>query len=295
MAPPSGTVPRLDELIRPFLLEGRSEWHNLLLLATLAVVAGVALEGWEIFRDLREETDHNRQTTPRKLPLELSGEGIPIFNHRHRRRWIKTRGAIGWTLVVFGVAGELAFDSMDADFDTSIRSIDDELLGQARLVAANANERAATAIERAAENDVKAEQLRKDNLILRAAIQPREYTPAEQDRIVAACRRFSGRLVDFRSQVFDLEGATFAYQIGDILRRAGIFSRTYDVGLNTPPLEGRVISDLHICGPPNEQDLVRALSESLATQHVLIAPPAPLVVANCSSTTVFVGAKRISR
>jgi len=136
MAPSSGTIPRLDELIKPFLLEGRSEWHTFLLLATLAVVVGVALEVWEIFHNVREEIDHNRGIARTRL-LTLSGEGIPVIEHRHT--WIKTLGAVGWIFVVLGVAGEFEFDSIISDFDNGIRLIDDSLLRQARSESTDAN------------------------------------------------------------------------------------------------------------------------------------------------------------
>jgi hypothetical protein len=152
MPPSSGTVPRLDELIKPFLLEGRSEWHTLLLLATIAVVVGVVLEAWEIFHDVREEIDHNRGIT-RTRPLTLSGEGIPVIEHR--RTWMKTLGAVGWIFIVLGVAGEFEFDSMISDFDNGIRLIDDSLLKQARSESADSNISAALATEEAARADAR--------------------------------------------------------------------------------------------------------------------------------------------
>jgi hypothetical protein len=152
MAPSSGTIPRLDELIKPFLLEGRSEWHTFLLLATLAVVVGVALEVWEIFHDVREEIDHNRGIARTRL-LTLSGEGIPVIEHRHT--WMKTLGAVGWIFVVLGVAGEFEFDSIISDFDNGIRLIDDSLLRQARSESTDANVNAALATQEATRADAR--------------------------------------------------------------------------------------------------------------------------------------------
>jgi hypothetical protein len=150
MAPSSGTLSRLDELIRPSLLEGRGEWHRFLLWSTVVVAVGVALEVWEIFHDVKEEIDHNRGII-RSRPLMLSDEGIPISEHR--RTWMKTLGAIGWILVVLGVAGEFRFDSIISDFDNGIRLIDDSLLAAARSESTDANIAAALATQEAGRAD----------------------------------------------------------------------------------------------------------------------------------------------
>src|SRR5271165_6914301 len=152
MAPSSETFPRLDELIRPFLLEGRSQWHSLLLWATAAVIVGIAMEGWEIFKEFREELDENRSTL-KKRSLTLSSEGIPLFDHR--RKWIKTVGAAGWIFVVLGVAGEFVCDSWVGYFDNGIRLIDDALLNQARTESTDANIGAALATKEAARADAR--------------------------------------------------------------------------------------------------------------------------------------------
>jgi len=196
MAPSSGTIPRLDELIKPFLLEGRSECHTFLLWATIAVVVGVAFEVWEIFHDVREEIDHNKGIT-RTRTLTLSGEGIPVIEHR--RTWMKTFGAIGWIFVVLGVAGEFEFDSIISDFDNGIRLIDDSLLRQARSESADANIGAALATQEAARAD--ARTLRE--IDARVALEKEFIWEGPRDKpILAAQRNIRTRLMEFRGQQF---------------------------------------------------------------------------------------------
>lgn len=143
MLPSSGTLDRLNEAIRPFLLEGRSGFHQLLLGSTFAVLVGIVLEVWEISHDVLEELRQNFQTRKTAPELVLTSEGVPSFSNR--RSWMKTVGAVGWLLVSIGVAGEFWFDSVISDFDTGIRLIDDGLLQASRSRTADAEIRAALA------------------------------------------------------------------------------------------------------------------------------------------------------
>lgn len=197
MAPSSGTFPKLDEHIRPFLLEGRSEWHSLLLLATFVVAVGVVLEIWEICKDVREEWDHNTGSKPKRASLVLSSEGVPFFEHR--RSWVKTIGAVGWLLVVLGVVGEFWFDSVIADFDIGLRVIDDEVLRQSRLDTLDASIGAALATQEAAQADARA----RSEIDARLTLEKDVLWKGPRDVLLSAAQsRFDNRLRRFGAQRF---------------------------------------------------------------------------------------------
>jgi len=175
------------------------------------VVAGVALEGWEIFHDVREELDNNRQIPSRRLPLVLSSDGIPVFEHS--RTWIKTVGAIGWVLVVLGVAGELAFDSMVADFDTGIRLIDDDLLKASRSQATNAEVGAALAMEEAA--TANARTLRE--IVARQELEKELLWQGPRDVLIRTAQLdFVGQLAAYRRQRFRFSDCQADMPVGPI-------------------------------------------------------------------------------
>jgi hypothetical protein len=146
MAPPFGTFPKLDEMIRPSLVAGRAAFHSLFLWATGMVVVGIIFEGWEIAKELREDFGRHRTTRPRLV--SITQEGVPVFARHHN--WAKFVGAFGWLLVVVGVAGEYGFDLELADFDRGISLIDAEAFTYARAETVDANVEAALARKEAA-------------------------------------------------------------------------------------------------------------------------------------------------
>lgn len=128
MLPPSGTFPRLDEIIRPYLQDGRDTYFNLLLISTFVVALGVIVEGWDVFEEIVEERNKHRYTPPR-----LTAEGLPIVVEQHFA-WLKILGLAGWLLVCIGVVGEFWLEQRVSNFDVGIRLIDDEVLQQSGLV-----------------------------------------------------------------------------------------------------------------------------------------------------------------
>jgi hypothetical protein len=256
------------------------------------VVVGVALEAIVLIKEYR----HDRRLYLRGT---ISSPAKPLIRDL-------LLSLIGAMLVAIGVAGELGIDFKASVIESQLRGKHGDLeallnteAGQSRSESGKAKERAGVAEQKAGEANGKAEaarleqeRLKAENLKLEAQIQPRDFSPSEQARIISLCRPFAGHMVDFLSQAFDLEGARLAYRLGAILEKAGIVSRTYDVAKDSL-LSGPIFIDIQISGPQSEAELIKALTLSLATPRVLIAPiGVPIMHPGGGSVTIFVGAKR---
>jgi hypothetical protein len=112
----------------------RDAYFNLLEYSAIAVGIGVVLEGLELAKDWREESQWLQRI---RLPIP------------HVGRWILVAASIGWLLVAVGVFGEFWFEDKVSRYDHTIRDIDDDagklLSRQAadtQLVTAELNKRA---------------------------------------------------------------------------------------------------------------------------------------------------------
>jgi hypothetical protein len=247
------------------------------------VVIGVVLEVGFVFWEYREKLKEFRRGTIRS-PQKPNG-------------WILFFELLGATLVAIGVAGELGVDIKAGRIQTDLRTKNGELIqllegvSSSALSAASQNEKETAQLKKDAEGLKKtAEDERSARIKLQALIQPREYSASEQKRIIEACRPFSGHVVNIRSLPYDIEGFVFASFLAEVLGKTGLKLRTVDIGNNFMQNLPMTL-DVYVIGPPDEQNLVKALAESLATPHVIVGPLQPPVR---GLTTILVGAKRLA-
>jgi hypothetical protein len=196
----------LDESIRPLLTDARDIYFRWLEYSTFAVGFGVVLEGLEVIHDTKEEVHKFRIGFPRRTDVVAT---------RHRLNRVLLISLLGWLLVSVGVLGEFWFEIKVSQYDKTLRLIDDNLLAQTGLEAADAIERAAEASERAGNAELRAATLLKE-------IQPRDLTEEERNNLLALKRRFSGSKVQIASFSGDIESARFARQIESSLKDAGL-------------------------------------------------------------------------
>src|ERR1039458_9453725 len=132
----SAVIRTLDESIRPFLSEGRAWYHSWLSTSTFFVGFGVVLEAPEIFHELyRELSEYLVHRRRQRLSLDTFGFRVPRPGQAHLPR-VPIISLIGWLMVAAGVVGEFRFDDKVSEFDATIQMIDNELLAQTGLEAA---------------------------------------------------------------------------------------------------------------------------------------------------------------
>src|ERR1700685_3743693 len=95
------TLKGIDDLIRAEFIAFRETCFNWLLAATALVVAGLVLEGPELWHEISAITRHWRFR--RRFHFSLPEEHTP--------NWAKLLAFFGWLLIVVGVAGEYVADS----------------------------------------------------------------------------------------------------------------------------------------------------------------------------------------
>lgn len=166
MLPPE-LVETIDDMMKADLLDWHRFWFSWLLISTALVVIGLALEGGELWYEMRSIARINfRFFRYRTVILE------------HRVEWAKAIAFIGWMLIVVGVAGEMFTEVMISDADRNIEAFDAIALAEAHKESAFAMERSAGAYERAAQTEREASQENE-----RAA---KALKQAEQERADAA-------------------------------------------------------------------------------------------------------------
>jgi hypothetical protein len=112
-------IASLDEGVRQYLLDGRDEYFNLLLLSTVIVAVGIVMEGPEVVHDTKEEI--LRYLFRSKSALKVDGPtGLPIYEHR--LNWMKLTASLGWLLIVIGVSGEFVLDSLVSQSDSQVQT-----------------------------------------------------------------------------------------------------------------------------------------------------------------------------
>jgi hypothetical protein len=131
MLPPELAGP-IDDLMKSDLQLWRDNCFDWLLVSTLVVIIGVALEGPELVHG-------TISIIRRKFGRVDSAE------QHHLPDWIALLGLFGWFLVVLGVAGEYVTDAMVSKADGNIQTFNDIMLTGARKDTALAFERAAHA------------------------------------------------------------------------------------------------------------------------------------------------------
>lgn len=146
LPPPSitpDTLKGIDDLIRAGLIGFRENCFNWLLAATGLVIAGLVLEGPELWYEILSIVRH--WGFRRKFKFSLPEEHTP--------NWVKLIAFVGWIVIVIGVAGEYVADSFVSRADGFVQTFDEILLTETQNRTALASERASAAYERASENE----------------------------------------------------------------------------------------------------------------------------------------------
>jgi hypothetical protein len=113
-----------------------------------------------------------------------------------------------------------------------------------------------------------AEQERLERVKLEAQVAPRRLNVAQQKAITESLKGFNGRTVRLATYALDVDAGMLATQVKPALQQAGILVE--DSISNVLPVGGFAVG-IHIAGPAAEQDLVKALTESLMRNGKLTA------------------------
>jgi len=131
---PPELVEKIDDMMKADLLGWHSLWFGWLLTASELVVVGLALEGGELWYEMRS----------------IAQSKFRFFRYRtvileRRVEWAKGIAFVGWVLIVVGVAGEMFTEVMISDADRNIEGFNAIVLAEAQRESAFALERAANA------------------------------------------------------------------------------------------------------------------------------------------------------
>jgi len=139
------------------------------------------------------------------------------------------------------------------------------------------------------------EQDRLERLKLEAQVAPRRLNVEQQKAITASLKGFNGRAVRLATYQFDVDAGILATQVKPALQQAGIL---VEDGISRVFLIGGFAVGIHIAGPATEQDLVKALTDSLVRDGKLAASNTgtkqPPGVVGTDKVTVLIGPKPLS-
>jgi hypothetical protein len=145
MVPPTASfaeiAKNIDDLVRSDFESFRNIWFTRLLISTAIVAVGLLFELPEIW--------HESVGAVRELRHTPIHEIAP---------WMKLLVSVGWLLIVVGVGGEFVADSFVSKADGIIQTFDETLIADAERQTGLASERAARALERAAQTEREASQ-----------------------------------------------------------------------------------------------------------------------------------------
>jgi len=136
LSPPVLSTQALDQLVRDVEESLRGQLVFWLLVATILVAVGVLMEGPEIVHEVRNAIAQCRR--------ERSKE-------RAAPPWMTLVGAIGWLLIVVGVAGEFLMDAGVNSIDEEIQSVNAKMLVDTQNAAGDAKYAAGSATRSAEE------------------------------------------------------------------------------------------------------------------------------------------------
>jgi hypothetical protein len=203
---PLGISRATDDLMKADLRYWRDLWFGCLLFSTATVGVGLALEGPELWFEIRDMFRRRRDrhrffvTWPTDPP-----------------DWMKLMAFAGWILIVLGVMGEGAIEAVVSDADSNLQSFTSIQVAEAQREAAFAIERSGGAYERAAQAEEETQRLKAENLKLEALIQPRTISVETQRQIADACGEFTNHAAVIESYGLDTEAFATGSQIIAIL------------------------------------------------------------------------------
>jgi hypothetical protein len=172
-------------------------------------------------------------------------------------------------MCAFGVSGQLAPADLFCSGSLRPPFTDRRRIALLNGTAADAQNSAGRAIERATESEKEAARLNKlaederlARIKLEALVSPRRLTPDQQHQIATVLKGFSGRFAVVSTYGLDGEGAVIGTQIMEALKAVPM--RVRDERALTI-VTGGFDFGIHIRGPANEQSLVMALARALHT------------------------------
>lgn len=240
--PRPDTLKGIDDLILAGFEAYRGSCFNWLLKATGLVVAGLALEGPELWHEITWIVRQWR--FKRRFHF--------CFPEDHAPNWVKLAAFVGWLFIVVGVAGEYVADSFVSKADGYVQTFDEILLHESQTRTAFANERASAAFERAAQTEKEAAQdlkttaqLKKDaederlaRAKIEAAVGWRSLSDQQKRDIGAALAGFSPRAgASMLFNASSIEAEMFADDIAEALR-FGHITTTAPGGIMKMPASG---------------------------------------------------------
>jgi hypothetical protein len=200
-------VESLNVSIRADLQDVRFWYFVWLLLATGAVVLGVAMEGPEVWYKFIDVIKH------RSRELEYPATPALLRTENTVPNWAKLWAIIGWILIVLGVAGEGVAEGYVSWADGTLQTFNDILLG-------DATKQAASALERAAELQKEEAQLRQETALIEESSAGRRLAPKDTGTIENRAAKFHGQMVVIPYEAGNAEGAAFAWDIAAALDAA---------------------------------------------------------------------------
>jgi hypothetical protein len=135
---PPELVDALDNLVKADLLQWRDMWFHCLLWSTGIVALGLALEGPELWHEIKHILLDRRDG--RMFFVRTSHEVPP--------RW-KVWAFVGWVLIVVGVIGEGIFEGIVSSADGKVQTFNNILLEATQREAGSAAKSAKTAHDEA--------------------------------------------------------------------------------------------------------------------------------------------------
>jgi hypothetical protein len=222
MLPPE-LVEKIDDMMKADLLQWRGLWFGCLLATTAFVVVGLALEGGELWYEMRS----------------IARSKFRLFRYQtvvleHRVEWAKVVAFVGWILIVVGVAGEMFAEVMISDADRNIEAFNTATLADERRETALALARAAEAELTASGFDLLIAEARKDaaeskkdaeserlaRVRLQEDIAPRRLTSDERKKLSEATAQSAGIVALIQYGGNDTEANAFGVDIATALSLA---------------------------------------------------------------------------
>jgi hypothetical protein len=213
--------------------------------------------------------------------------------------WNRWGSSIADALIALGIVGEVLFGGADGRYQTELRRRSNKRLGEAQ-------ERAASADQRAKEAARATEYERLERVKLEAQIAPRRLTPDHKRAVIAALSSppsLSGKKVRVQSYSLDAEAALLGDELIDCFRSVGM---DVDANLLSRGALGTVAAGMWVSGAMGEHhDLIaNRIFAALKSETDLIATigEVPLSAGQYLvdrggrvDATVFVGVKPVAR
>jgi hypothetical protein len=200
-----------DDLVRTQLQNLRKTEFHWLIYATLAVIVGVIFEEIDVILQILNIK------TERLVVSRIGAIVVPRFE---LSTWVRRISRVAWIVLVAGLVAEIFFESDISELDTEVETVSESQIQAARGEAADADERAAKNEKEAGQLRKAAEAERIKRITLEASVGWRHLTEQQQNVGFNIALRFRNAAVSIWYLHGDIEGARFAADIAEALRKA---------------------------------------------------------------------------